>query len=46
MKSPAPDTALGLLFARLADWNSIVDFEQAMQDYFSGKLSQAVSFEG
>jgi hypothetical protein len=41
MKSPAPDTPLGLLFARLADWNSIVDFEQAMQDYFSGERSQA-----
>jgi hypothetical protein len=41
MKSPVPCTALGLLFSRLADWNSIVDFEQAMQDYFSGERSQA-----
>jgi len=38
---PAPDTPLGLLFARLADWNPISDFEQAMQSYFSGKRSQA-----
>jgi hypothetical protein len=41
MKSPAPDTSLALLYARLADWNSIVDFEQAMHNYFSGKRSQA-----
>jgi hypothetical protein len=41
MKPPAPDTPLGLLLARLADWNSIVDFDQAMHDYFSGKRSQA-----
>jgi hypothetical protein len=38
---PAPDTPLGLLFARLADWNPISDFEQAMQGYFSSKRSQA-----
>jgi hypothetical protein len=41
MKSPAPITPLGLLLARLADWNSIVDFDQAMHGYFSGKRSQA-----
>jgi hypothetical protein len=41
MKLPAPDTPLGLLLARLADWNSIVDFEQAMRNYFSGKRSEA-----
>jgi hypothetical protein len=41
MKSPATDTILGLLYSRLANWNSISDFEQAMQDYFSGKRSQA-----
>jgi hypothetical protein len=32
---------VGLLFARLAGRNSITDFEQAMQDYFSGRRSQA-----
>lgn len=41
MKLPSPDTPLGLLFARLADWNSISEFEQAMQSYFVGKRSQA-----
>jgi hypothetical protein len=41
MKSPARDTPLGLLLARLTNWNSIADFDQAMRDYFSGKRSQA-----
>jgi hypothetical protein len=41
MTPPALVTPLGLLFARLACWNSISDFEQAMQDYFSGKRSQS-----
>jgi hypothetical protein len=41
MKSAAPGTPLGLLFARLSDWSSIVDFDLAMHDYFSGNRSQA-----
>jgi len=41
MMLPAPDTPLGFLFARLARWNTISAFEQAMRNYFLGQRSQA-----
>lgn len=36
---PHPDTALGRLFARLSDWISLAEFEQALADYFHGTRS-------
>src|SRR6202022_1757836 len=38
---PAPDTPLGLLFARLVDWMPIFEFEELMRGYFSSKRPQA-----
>ncbi|WP_342740062.1 hypothetical protein [Bradyrhizobium sp. B117] len=35
---PNPDTAVGRLFARLSDWISLDEFEQALSDYFHGHL--------
>ncbi len=35
-----PDTPLGSLYSRLANWIPIVEFEQAMHDYFVGPRSE------
>ncbi len=32
---PNPDTTIGRLYARLTDWISLAEFEQALADYFS-----------
>jgi len=36
---PHPDTALGRLFARLSEWISLAEFEEALADYFRGTRS-------
>lgn len=38
---PAPDTRLERLFARLAEWMPIADFEALMRSYFSGERSKS-----
>ena len=38
---PNLDTPLGVLFARLANWMSLSDFEQALDNYFKGARSRA-----
>jgi hypothetical protein len=36
---PDPDTTLGRLFARLRNWMSLAEFEQALAEYFNGERS-------